>query len=1344
MARLTEGTQDLRLSGIANPVTDSDAVNKRYVDSDIAAVKRLIHEDTDLHAGRGLEKTPDSEIQSIGGKIRTYNRTSNMLSETGQTWTRGDLVNITDQDSWLNISGITQSPYPINDQSATQIIVDGLTQAQATLIQNSGWIAIDATGLYRRRITGVAIPYTTGKVSGGSSLANGQIVFNIAGVAIFATNAVWYLSAAGGIEGGVYVFNADSDMRGATTISNWTKLLNNEIDISRLDSEFQEIQRAIALIDSELAHAVRYTHGYGIEFQALDGTGATPIAVDTDTIASRRYVDSEIAALVEHDTTYTAGYGLNLSSDSEFSVDSDTIASRRYVDSEIAAVTFPTFDSDNSGLVRHIKDPGAAIPTLFQDRWEQYYLAGDGHWRIATPQVSTHDNNEGGERNGVQIRFQHNEGGLTTTLYAANSSTIYFDTDHDGSTGATANQRFDAHVDTDVIASRAWVTEQFHPTGSTGRFTRDTDGLVPHPDSDNQPNYYLGGDGQWHRLLSTSIFTEQNPGLVPAPGFSDQNYFLSASGTWEHAVDLIDSDNIIPALEALNSRWDSDDHSIEVYANIHHPAVPAVPATGGREASFVVTITGSGNTSDGDFLQLRVPAKGATVDNQDTDIFNLVMHNPNISGFAYPPQNANGIRDVLAAYLDQTRYPNRNNVPYIDFVAVSTDGLQHNQLEITVRETRPGFIDTDNFIISNSFDGYGFEVIFADTDREGVWPTTGHPAVPAHDSEHIIIDQVIPEFGTTEQGNRTFDPGLVPTPDLLQRNDNHILTGLGNWVHESTISGGGDTTWRGRWQQDTEYSRNDVVWNPNDNVLYYWDSDATPASDVIPHIQGNIRSSQPQITRLTFFANTNGTVRVGVYDTDGTYEDTDILLAGVTNNNTFARLIAQGINASHLSRIVTASFFGSRIDLTWDSDRAVPTGFAGFYPPTGTARNGVILDNPTDNPALESILSDTANSEVQDGFVRFTGRNHWNNLGDRVENLEYDRDSDKLTVYSSTGAQSVVISDSNPSNQAEIDALQAELNAGIGAIPVEDTGDLKGPRDFTGWNVSADSETLTFYVNGDDSDGWSAFDDQFNDLLYLNDNPASIHFQLNYVQPGDTVFRQVNLVFESADDGSNEVFVYDHDSDKIVFQLTNGTGHPGDRFIRVTDGAGDVTGPAAGLSGGAGYFRHVYAYNDRDQESGDIASQFNSIGIQHYDYAAVYPTGIPVVVANNDTQTPHISLMQAQGLWVDTESDRIIADQSIDTENYHQVVRMIDTFGISGSSTNPIQYDASDRPIVVPVTLYQGGQEVLHTKTIAYLPNNLPSSITYHLGTATGPVLAVKNIVYDASNRVLYTPITGG
>ena len=315
MARLTEGTQDLRLSGIANPVTDSDAVNKRYVDSDIAAVKRLIHEDTDLHAGRGLEKTPDSEIQSIGGKIRTYNRTSNMLSETGQTWTRGDLVNITDQDSWLNISGITQSPYPINDQSATQIIVDGLTQAQATLIQNSGWIAIDATGLYRRRITGVAIPYTTGKVSGGSSLANGQIVFNIAGVAIFATNAVWYLSAAGGIEGGVYVFNADSDMRGATTISNWTKLLNNEIDISRLDSEFQEIQRAIALIDSELAHAVRYTHGYGIEFQALDGTGATPIAVDTDTIASRRYVDSEIAALVEHDTTYTAGYGLNLSSD---------------------------------------------------------------------------------------------------------------------------------------------------------------------------------------------------------------------------------------------------------------------------------------------------------------------------------------------------------------------------------------------------------------------------------------------------------------------------------------------------------------------------------------------------------------------------------------------------------------------------------------------------------------------------------------------------------------------------------------------------------------------------------------------------------------------------------------------------------------------------------------------------------------------------------------------------------------------------------------------------------------------------------------------------------------------
>ena len=158
----------------------------------------------------------------------------------------------------------------------------------------------------------------------------------------------------------------------------------------------------------------------------------------------------------------------------------------------------------------------------------------------------------------------------------------------------------------------------------------------------------------------------------------------------------------------------------------------------------------------------------------------------------------------------------------------------------------------------------------------------------------------------------------------------------------------------------------------------------------------------------------------------------------------------------------------------------------------------------------------------------------------------------------------------------------------------------------------------------------------------------------------------------------------------------------------------------------------------------DIASQFNSIGIQHYDYSARYPTGIPVVVANNDTQVPHISIMQTQGLFVDTDRDVIIADQSLDTENFHQVVRLIDTFGISGSSTNPIQYNAAGSPIVVPVTLYQGGQEVLHTKTIAYLSNGLPSSVTYHLGTATGPVLAVKNIVYNSDNRVLYTPITGG
>ena len=155
-------------------------------------------------------------------------------------------------------------------------------------------------------------------------------------------------------------------------------------------------------------------------------------------------------------------------------------------------------------------------------------------------------------------------------------------------------------------------------------------------------------------------------------------------------------------------------------------------------------------------------------------------------GFAYPPQNANGIRNVLQAMLDQTRYPTPNDTPYIDFFTSENsddDRIGDNQMVFEIREDRPGAVDTDTFLGETTFHGYEFSVsVFndGDTDHPGVWPTPGTPAVPAHDSEHIIIDQPIPEFGTTEQGNRTFDPGLVPTPDLLQRTANHFLSGLGN------------------------------------------------------------------------------------------------------------------------------------------------------------------------------------------------------------------------------------------------------------------------------------------------------------------------------------------------------------------------------------------------------------------------------------------------------------------------------------------------------------------------------------------------------------------------------------
>ena len=215
----------------------------------------------------------------------------------------------------------------------------------------------------------------------------------------------------------------------------------------------------------------------------------------------------------------------------------------------------------------------------------------------------------------------------------------------------------------------------------------------------------------------------------------------------------------------------------------------------------------------------------------------------------------------------------------------------------------------------------------------------------------------------------------------------------------------------------------------------------------------------------------------------------------------------------------------------------------------------------------------------------------------------------------------------------ELDRLDKEVNEGIGKVPFSDetAGRLTAPKEFNGIEVAADGRSITFNMaRTEDEDLWSAFDDLFDDLLYPEDGLATIHFQLNTLDTDnlDTEFTMTDIIFTSANDGSNEIFAVDTDSDTFTFTLTNGAAFGSNNRIFFSDGHGDVIpGNVQGFHRGSGYFRKVLAYRAATHEDGpqtpvDLTPQLEEIGYKSFLYNGELPaTGVPVILTQDSEST---------------------------------------------------------------------------------------------------------------------------
>ena len=428
-------------------------------------------------------------------------------------------------------------------------------------------------------------------------------------------------------------------------------------------------------------------------------------------------------------------------------------------------------------------------------------------------------------------------------------------------------------------------------------FDTDSDGLAPaarNIDSEDLRQHSLRADGRWIELPGQEeIFTANTAGLVPPPGQANEALFLTAAGHWRHTEEFVDSDIIIRALETLVSDWDSDTHSIELGSVVHVPATPGTAASNGSFAQYVITFGQDGSDNilhDGATMRFTCPRRQTNSNRNydtETDYVDVAMTNPNISGFAYPPVNARGVRDIFYAILDPTTHG--NNPPYADWIELNTSAsdavASNNQLVIGVSTRNPssngygreGSVDTDTFIRRTfQFNGgqssdFVMSAAFYrnpdmdDSEQTGSWPTRATPGTPARDTEILILDQQIPQFGTTEQDNETYEPGLVPQPASSARNATHFLAGDGSWqplpADETgiTIQAGGNShsdvnnidfrdsrivteglapnvsyrvydVFRGQYTENEEYVVGEVVWATVNNEQSLWVADTDISS----------------------------------------------------------------------------------------------------------------------------------------------------------------------------------------------------------------------------------------------------------------------------------------------------------------------------------------------------------------------------------------------------------------------------------------------------------------------------------------------------------------------------------
>ena len=145
----------------------------------------------------------------------------------------------------------------------------------------------------------------------------------------------------------------------------------------------------------------------------------------------------------------------------------------------------------------------------------------------------------------------------------------------------------------------------------------------------------------------------------------------------------------------------------------------------------------------------------------------------------------------------------------------------------------------------------------------------------------------------------------------------------------------------------------------------------------------------------------------------------------------------------------------------------------------------------------------------------------------------------------------------------------------------------------------------------------------FDDLLYPEDGQATIHFQIATLDGTDSEFTIRNIVFNSANDGTNEIF--EHTDSEFYWELTNGTRFGSNNRIFLTDGHGDAlpNTTVANLTTGPGYFLKMIAYpaDERGQgRTADLTSQIDEIGYKSYTYAGGIPNPSLVAIRTVDSE----------------------------------------------------------------------------------------------------------------------------